>query len=133
MTRRMIAEIGGAMMALATVLMVRVPFEFHAGSAHFPAGQYQIDTESSPGVVRLQSAAHRAGATILVSPARTGQTFRAGHVVFRRYGSDVFLSEVWRPGDRLGAEIRRSRKERELAQADAGPGAVIRLAVSEAE
>jgi len=40
-------------------MIFSVPFNFHAGSAALPAGEYTVDTQAAPGVVRLRSFANR--------------------------------------------------------------------------
>jgi hypothetical protein len=76
-------------------LRAYVPFEFSAGRALLPAGEYDLDTSMRGGVVRLSSA--DTGGDVMISAHRAWQrpaTQAAGVLVFHRYGRAYFLSQV---------------------------------------
>ncbi len=71
-----------------------VPFEFSAGQALLPAGDYNVDASGS-GAIRLSSV--ETGKSVVIAAHRgwrqpAGEA--AGTLVFHRYGNTYFLSQV---------------------------------------
>ena len=101
--------------AQSTPTTFKVPFAFVAGATALPAGEYHISNGPAPGTLSLRGDDLH---TIQVSVGNleilnaSGQT----KLVFHRYGSQYFLSQLWIEGNNLGREIPIGRQERELAQ-----------------
>jgi hypothetical protein len=96
-----------------STLKTNVPFEFIVGDKALPAGEYSVSsigighdalaiqaTNASDNAVRLVNTTAR--------PAEKSST-----LVFHRYGSTFFLSEVWIGGEGQG-QLLKSRQERAI-------------------
>ena len=96
-------------------LIVQIPFGFHVGNSTLPSGEYAVDTDASTHLVRLRSADSKSAVMILSNAVRTLHAPSEGKLIFTRYGDDYFLSRIWKAGDDTGAELSKSRREREVA------------------
>lgn len=97
---------------------VNIPFDFSAGTAHLKAGTYFI-TRSTGNALKIRSTDGKK--TVLVNAPLTigSRDFKGGErLVFNRYGSEYFLTQVWLTVD-SGRQLFPSKAEttaaRELA------------------
>jgi hypothetical protein len=100
-----------------TMLEVTIPFEFQIGSEVLPAGEYSIK-QLTQNTVLLRSADGRMKAIApMTATVEVGANERAEHerLVFRQYGKQYFLSQVWMTGGN-GRELNRSEAERRAAK-----------------
>jgi hypothetical protein len=89
-----------------------VPFSYHAGSNMIPAGKTAVDHSGSAS---YQSLATPKGKTIFIA-AQTGTTAnKSACLIFHRYGSEYFLSEIWSPSG-TGSKLQPSREERNMKE-----------------
>ena len=122
MKTQLIGFFGLALLATASVfaemtprMTAQIPFGFHVGNSMLPAGEYTVHTEPGAGLVRLRSADSKSSVTILANAVQTLSTQRDSKLIFTRYGDDYFLSRIWRAGSDTGNELRKSRRETEVA------------------
>jgi hypothetical protein len=122
MTTQLIRNLSVALLAAASVyaqgsqiLTVQVPFGFHVGNSMLPSGQYTVYTDAGPGLVRLRSSDAKSSAMILSMATQTSAIPSTGKLVFNKYGDEYFLSQVWKAGNNTGHELRKSRREAEVA------------------
>ena len=96
---------------------VTIPFNFYVAGKTLPAGQYHVgrSTEDSVGLV-LQGTDGRTGVFVLTRGIQTAEVQQQSRLVFRRYGDQYFLGEVWISARRNGRELPNSRKERLVKQ-----------------
>jgi len=80
-----------------------------------PSGQYTVYTDAGPGVVKLRSADAKSSVMILSIATQTMATPTTGKLVFNKYGDEYFLSQIWKAGSNRGNELRKSRREAEVA------------------
>jgi hypothetical protein len=117
----------GIMMALTTgsayaqsgkSLTITIPFDFSVRGKTLPAGQYQFarSTQSSPEGLILRGATKEPSVFILGRVVQANEIQRHSKLVFRQYGKEYFLSEVWISGASTGCKLPRSRQERQIAQ-----------------
>ena len=107
-------------------LTVKVPFEFHVGPSMLPAGTYIVDNDAAPNVVRLKSLESKASVMIQANFVQTMARTEKGKLVFNRYGDDYFLSQIWKAGSNVGSQLRKTRRETEVAaSARRGPQSVM--------
>ncbi len=108
-----------------------IPFEFVVGNTTMPAGEYTIKAGgdgSRLAVVRIQSADYQTSVNVLSVSAYTGKNQGESKLVFHRYGSQYFLSQIWSSGRSEGRQLPGSRTERELVKsASAGPSQTVIL------
>lgn len=91
-------------------MAVDVPFRYQAAGQEFPSGHYilamrddsiRIFNSQTPGVYVSTHSAMRTSSN-------------ESKVVFHRYGSTFFLSEIWMQGKTIGRQLFVSNAEREL-------------------
>jgi len=122
MTTQLIRNLSVALLAAASMyaqgsqtLTVQIPFGFHAGTSVLPSGEYTVDTAAGPGVVRLRSADSKSAVMILSMSVQAPGPPSQGKLVFHKYGDEYFLSQIWKAGNNTGCELRKSRREIEVA------------------
>ena len=122
MKRQFILSFSAALLAAASAfaqgsssLTVQVPFGFHVGNTLLPSGEYRVEADAGPGVVRLRSSDCKSAAMILSHPVSTRYNDGPAKLVFTKYGDQYFLSQVWGRGPGVGRELPTSRREREVA------------------
>jgi hypothetical protein len=75
-----------------------VPFEFAAGGAMMPAGQYTIEMPDLSGVIFLQGA-HGNSVALLTTFSGAVATTSTAKLIFERRDGMVYLSSVELPGE----------------------------------
>jgi len=104
------ALIGAALPASAQVsyMKVTVPFNFVAGRAELPAGDYRIQVDARTGVLQIQPASANATYSALLSPggdSRSGAQSEQGALRFEKVNGKYYLGEVWRPAQEKGNKL----------------------------
>lgn len=104
---------------------VTVPFNFYVSGETLPAGQYMVGrgTQTSTEGLALRGTDGRTGVFVLTRGIQTEEVQQQPKLVFRRYGDQYFLAEVWISGRSTGRGLPSSRKERSIAQEIAKHGA----------
>ena len=117
-----VVSAGSAMAQARHEVRVDVPFAFVVGSKVLPAGNYRIDSVTSPisaNEVLIQNIDHPRF-TVLVrgsdAPWEVLPTQAASHsrLVFNQYGDDRFLREIRGPYAAVNADIPKSRAEQHV-------------------
>lgn len=93
-----------------------IPFDFIVGSKTLPSGRYTVTSVTSDGEgLRIISQAGNAAAFRLSNAVSEKSDHPKPRMVFRRYGQQYFLAQVW-SGDSNGRQLRPGKKERNLRQ-----------------
>lgn len=124
--RRMILRgltMGMAIMALAfttavvangqTKMRAQIPFDFSVANKDFRAGDYRVGRINDQGdAILISSADATAQLVVLTNPAGAANESEntVSKLVFHRYGSQYFLSQIWSPGS--GRALLMSKRER---------------------
>jgi hypothetical protein len=95
---------------------VNVPFDFQIGEKAYSAGPYTVKAGPAATAVLVQSTDMRRAQFILTSPAKARTSISQPSLVFKRYGKDYFLSEIWLARSDTGRQLPPGRKETELAR-----------------
>src|SRR5260370_39500665 len=82
-----------------------VPFNFTVSNTVMPAGHYVVDQSSVQGVLVLHEADSRRNAMVKGVRVETRTAQQNAKLVFRRYGDQYFLAEVWNPALGIGHQI----------------------------
>ena len=108
-------------------LSVNVPFRYAAGSQSLPPGEYQVKSDPVNHRVLLQG---NGKASILIGfNAVSFNPANPCRLVFARYGSVYFLSEVWTGESDYGIQLPKSKAEKEhLARGETKDETVALLA-----
>jgi hypothetical protein len=99
------------------LLVINIPFDFVAGNTTLPAGEYAIKVSAPERTLLLidrQDAA--ASAFMNTDPVATSEIQTESKLIFNRYGDRYFLSQVWTAGNSRGRQLRKSAREKEMAQ-----------------
>jgi hypothetical protein len=122
MTNQLVRNLSVALLVAVSIsaqgsqkLTVQVPFGFHVGSSTLPSGEYTVDTDAAPGIVRLRSTYSKSTVMIVSMSVQAPSIPSQGKLIFNKYGDEYFLSQVWKPGVNTGCELRKSRRETEVA------------------
>ncbi len=100
----------------------KVPFAFTAGKQEFPAGTYVATTDHGRSLLRLRSEDNSSAVGSMVTLAKHVRAYPdRGQMVFYRYGSQVFLREVWVAGSDQGHQLPLTTREKELARYAGAP------------
>jgi hypothetical protein len=103
---------------LSNRVNANIPFDFTVGGQEFKAGRYFVDPIFSHnpdcGLI-LRSADRRMAANFLVNNISERGAARA-RMVFRRYGNQYFLAQIFDGQSEQGAEFIKSKAEREAAK-----------------
>ncbi len=97
-------------------LTAQVPFDFIVAERTLRSGQYEVNNANGAGdVLAIRDAGGKSQTMRLTSPVtRNGQDMSA-KLVFHRYGSTYFLSQVWVAGKSEGREFAKTSQERAIA------------------
>lgn len=102
-------------------LEVSIPFQFHAGDAKFPAGNYVVRMldKSDREVMEISSADGSMSALFEVGDAEANTAPAKSELIFNKYGSRYFLTKVFDEGNPYGSGVVESRYEKRVGQATA--------------
>jgi hypothetical protein len=98
-------------------IAVKVPFDFAAGAAKMPAGEYLVKTIGPARSLQLINRTDpRVSAFVPVNSAESANAPTESKLVFNCYGDRYFLSQVWAAGNNIGRQLMKSAREKEMAQ-----------------
>ena len=92
-----------------------IPFQFQVGNTVLPAGEYTVAATTATGeTLRISSRSSDASVFRLTSTlVQNGPTSKS-RLVFRKYGDEYFLAEVWSAGYASGRQLTKSSRERAI-------------------
>ena len=96
-----------------------IPFTFTVGNNVFPAGEYRVmrlNPQSDKAALAIKSVDGRLSRIVLTMPVQSVKPQGTAMLVFKHYGDQYFLSQVWMPADNTGLGLPKSRSERTLAR-----------------
>ncbi len=102
--------------AQSAKLKADVPFEFVVAGRTMPNGEYTIQTlDAVDHALSISGESQKpsiflAHSCVSTKPVQT-------KLVFRRYGDQYFLSEIWTAGNEAGYQLSKSRREAEAEMA----------------
>lgn len=95
-------------------MKVTIPFDFAIRDKNLPSGEYIVRRASSakPEALLIRGVDGGSDVYVLTNNVRamTGQS--ESKLVFRQYGDQYFLSQIWAAEDNTGRELPTSRRER---------------------
>jgi hypothetical protein len=93
--------------------LANIPFDFSVGNTTLKAGSYSFEQLQS-GILALSSSDNKEHQFAMTFPSDPDQQSQESHLVFIRYGSEVFLKKVSLFGNENSYELPESRRERAL-------------------
>jgi hypothetical protein len=123
MKNQLFALIGlGLLLATASayaqtgVVKANIPFNFIVNKADLPAGAYTLQKLGVAGAAMvIESSDSKVVNGFLPNACESNKAPEVSKLVFHRYGSQYFLTQIWIAGDARGKELPRSGREREVA------------------
>ena len=102
------------------VLRGDIPFEFMVANKSLPAGAYDIlGTSTYPIALTIRGSENREYVTFTTISNEKSKEVKP-MLVFRRYGNQYFLAELW-TGSNAGRELPKSSEEQQVAKNQAAP------------
>jgi hypothetical protein len=98
-------------------MKVTIPFDFLVGNKQLKAGNYVVQSWGTPGngSFLFRSEGGSARQIVFAVPVETNKTGNHERLVFHRYGSELFATQVWFMGDNEGYELIPGTREKESA------------------
>jgi hypothetical protein len=105
-----------------------VPFAFKVGTAQMPAGTYNIQNELGTNLVLVRNV--QTGTSVVAMGLQKAPSEKTNKLIFHRYGSQYFLTEIVGEKGSQGMVFRATKQEKELqiAQAPTNTGNNIEIA-----
>ena len=124
MKNQLFALIGlGLLLATASayaqtgVVKATVPFNFIVNKTELPAGDYRIQPMGiTASAMAIESPDGKVVKAFLPNACESAQAQKTTKLVFHRYGSQYFLSQIWKAGNDRGQELPASGLETEIAR-----------------
>ena len=99
-----------------SMIEARIPFDFAAGETKLKAGDYTVK-RISKDALQLRNAQDKTSVMVLAPLAiRQTRNDSPERLVFKRYGNEYFLSQVWTNRAAEGRGLFASRNESRLAK-----------------
>jgi len=95
-------------------IKANIPFAFSVGGKTLPAGAYTVNSQTIRGVLVIRGESSHTAMNVITNDVIARQQPQQTKLVFRRYGDQYFLAQVWTAGMSDGRKIPTSRAEREL-------------------
>jgi hypothetical protein len=110
--------------------LANIPFDFSVGNTTLKAGSYTVEQLQS-GILALSSSDDKEHQFAMTFPGDADKQSQESHLVFIRYGSEVFLKRVFISGNENCYDLPKSSRERELIRNPAS-GAELSLLIQPA-
>lgn len=109
--------VAGSAFAQKAELQCSVPFNFIVNHSTLPAGNYMISTMGgAQQILVIRGTNVSAVTSATANQVQANRASKTTKLVFRRYGDRYFLAQVWKEGNELGRELRKSDLESEIAR-----------------
>jgi hypothetical protein len=98
-------------------LDINIPFEFNVGSKTLPAGEYSVKRLTQTSMLVISADGKQSAIALTIGSTQQGANEKraAEKLVFRQYGNQYFLSQVWMARDGEGRSLSKSDAERKAA------------------
>ena len=94
-----------------------IPFDFMVNGKTLPAGSYTVAPGTTRSTLVIRSHENRVAISALTMEAPEKKAGKA-RLIFRRYGNQHFLAQVYDGNGGNGQELPKSKAEREAAKSD---------------
>ena len=110
------------------LMKIDIPFAFIVDDRTLPAGQYFVTDVSCEHVIALTSADGKHSLMVHDLPNYASKSSSNSRMVFQRYGSEYFLTQVWTSGDNVARNPLVSKRQVEIAHSGARSESTVILA-----
>ena len=95
----------------------KVPFSFTVNRATLPAGEYSLKSMDEQGTaLAIRDLNSKTANLVISNSCRSTKSASETKLVFHRYGSHYFLSQIWIEGENAGRELLPTAGEKEEAR-----------------
>jgi hypothetical protein len=110
--------VAGSAIGQTVHVRANIPFNFAVGSKTLPAGTYDVGSidHVNTKILRIQARDGNASMIVGSNAAQNLKPADKTKLVFNRYGNHYFLSAIWVSGTRLGHQLPKTSREKELAK-----------------
>ncbi len=109
--------VGSAYAQIASPAKANIPFDFHVGKKVLPAGEYKVGKpHNQQSTVAVYGMKGQGSAVSLAGSIQTGKAPQTTKLVFRRYGDQYFLAQIFFVGNTTGVEMSRTKAERKVSK-----------------
>jgi len=126
MTKKLVSTLAGLVLLLAVAplyagsilnheMTIVIPFVFTVGDKLLPAGDYTVQVNQENGTVVLRHEGQDP-LMILTNRKESPSATLRGKLVFQRYGTDIFLAEVWSQANATGQTLTAGAREKQMAR-----------------
>jgi hypothetical protein len=113
------------------LMKVNIPFAFSAENHSLPEGEYLVLTVTPERSIRIVSADGKHTAIVNTLPNYAKSPSESSRLVFRRYGNEYFLAQVWTAGQNVARNPLSSKRAMEIATGGVAPQTFTVLALSD--
>jgi len=108
----------GAASVYGQTMKADIPFAFQASNETLPAGQYEVSTRNAvANTITVRNRESKQALVALTHKAQSKQTPEVSKLIFRRYGNQYFLAQIFVAGNTEGTELAKTKAERRLIKA----------------
>ena len=113
------------------LMKVNISFAFGVQDQSLPAGQYLVFTVTPERSIRLTSTDGKHSAIVNDLPNHASEPSPNSRLVFRRFGEEYFLTQVWVVGQNLARNPLESKKAMERASTGERPETFTLVALAD--
>ena len=113
------------------LMKVHVPYDFSVADQAFPAGVYNIYTVTAARIVRITSVDGKHTAIVSTLLNYNGASAPNARLVFKQFGSEYFLAEIWSGGEDLSSNPPLGKKAMEIASSGGKPETLTVIALAD--
>lgn len=103
------------------LMTVNVPFAFAVEDRSLPAGEYLVLTVTPERSIRITSIDGKHSAIVNTLPNYAKTPSANSRLVFRQYGNEHFLAQVWTAGQNVARNPLSSKRAMEIASSGGMP------------
>jgi hypothetical protein len=113
------------------LMTVNIPFAFSVENHSLPEGKYTIFTVTPERSIRIVSSDGKHSAIVNTLPNYANSPSENSRLVFRRYGDEYFLTQVWTTGQDVARNPLSTKRAMEIASSGGKPQTFTVLALTD--
>jgi hypothetical protein len=113
------------------LMTVNIPFAFSVENHSLPEGKYTIFTVTPERSIRIVTSDGKHSAIVNTLPNYANSPSENSRLVFRRYGDEYFLTQVWTTGQDVARNPLSTKRAMEIASSGGKPQTFTVLALTD--
>jgi hypothetical protein len=123
----------GTALAQGEGVRAKVPFDFTVGSTTLPAGTYSIKSINNSAIIKIDNLSNTGDHVLTMSQAPSGKPAPVRTLVFHKWGTQYFLSDVRGDEYHMNLHFPTSKEEKrakaEVAEAELHTSSTVLVAL----